>query len=377
MQNNMINFVFLVIGVIVLLFLYRRMQIKDGRMREKEDYKSIQQMLMEQREDLANSKKPLLWVHIPYEYNARNWQSFGSRGSFELNQPYLYLTMQSIINKCSESFQICIIDDQSFEKLIPDWTINMKTISNPISTKMRALGMSKLLYIYGGMVVPVSFLCIRDLLPLYNNGIADDKMFVCENIDRNVTSTTFEFYPDMHFMGCVKENKTMGSFIEFMQRTISKDFVDQSIFLGDFDRWLNKKIQEGKVNMVSGCRTGVKDAEEKPIRVEELLSSHPVDICNDLYGIWIPSAEVLSRRKFEWFARMSMRQVLEANLIISKYIIMANVVDENGGLITELTPKPNWVSFWSVPSQAPVWGLKPDYLGNNLIQLKEPTYAGN
>jgi len=64
-------------------------------------------------------------------------------------------------------------------------------------------------------------------------------------------------------------------------------------------------------------------------------------------------------------------------LIISKYIIMANVVDENGGLITELTPKPNWVSFWSVPSQAPVWGLKPDYLGNNLIQLKEPTYAGN
>ena len=153
MKNNMINFVLLVVGALILLFLYRRMQIKDGRMREREDYKSIQQMLMEQREDLAKSKKPLLWVHIPYEFNARDWQSFGSRGSFELNQPYLYLTMQSIINKCSGSFQICIIDDQSFEKLIPDWDINMKTISNPISSKMRALGISKLLYIYGGTSV--------------------------------------------------------------------------------------------------------------------------------------------------------------------------------------------------------------------------------
>ena len=377
MKNNMINFVLLVVGSLVLLFLYRRMQIKDGRMREREDYKSIQQMLMEQREDLAKSKKPLLWVHIPYEFNARDWQSFGSRGSFELNQPYLYLTMQSIINKCSGSFQICIIDDQSFEKLIPDWDINMKTISNPISSKMRALGISKLLYIYGGMAVPVSFLCIRDLLPMYEEGTSGGKMFVCENVDRNITSTSFDFYPDMEFMGCVKESNTMARFIEFLQRTISKDFVGQSTFLGDFNRWLNKKAESGQVNIVSGCRTGVKDADDKPILLEDLLSAHPIDICEDLYGIWIPAKDVLNRRKYEWFVRMSMKQVLDANLILSKYIIMANVLDENGGLITEMRPKPNWVSFWSVPSQAPVWGLKPNYLGNNLVQLKEPTFAGN
>ena len=56
---------------------------------------------------------------------------------------------------------------------------------------------------------------------------------------------------------------------------------------------------------------------------------------------------------------------------------MASVIDEDGALITELRETPNWVSFWSVPSQAPVWGLKPDYLGNNMLQLKEPSYAGN
>ena len=48
---------------------------------------------------------------------------------------------------------------------------------------------------------------------------------------------------------------------------------------------------------------------------------------------------------------------------------MVNVVDENGAIITELKANPGWVSFWSVPSEAPLWGLKPDYLGNNVLKL--------
>ena len=56
---------------------------------------------------------------------------------------------------------------------------------------------------------------------------------------------------------------------------------------------------------------------------------------------------------------------------------MVNVVDENGAIITELKANPGWVSFWSVPSEAPLWGLKPDYLGNNVLKLKHPSYAGN
>jgi len=30
-----------------------------------------------------------------------------------------------------------------------------------------------------------------------------------------------------------------------------------------------------------------------------------------------------------------------------------------------------------VPSQAPVWGLKPNYLGNNVRKLNAPQSAGN
>lgn len=376
-MQKFLNLIIIIFIVCVLLFLHRRMIEKKARTNEKEDYQTIREILEEQRDDLAQSKKPILWIHVPYEYNSRSWQSFGSRSSYELNQPYLYVTIQSIINKCSDDFRICIIDDTSFSKLIPDWSIDMKLISNPISDKMRALGMAKLLYIYGGVSIPISFLCIRNIEPMYSKGVTGDKPFVCENIDRNITSTTYSFYPNMSFMGAPRKNELINQLVEFMQRAISNDFTAESVFIGEFDRWIEARVREGKMNTVSGSLLGVKDKQGNAITVDELMSNTPIKMAKDIYGIWIPSQEILKRRKFEWFARMSVSQILSANTILSKYIIMANIVDENGGIITELKANPDWVSFWSVPSQAPVWGLKPDLLGNNVIQLEEPSYAGN
>jgi len=181
----------------------------------------------------------------------------------------------------------------------------------------------------------------------------------------------------MNFMGASRKNKTMFDLMDFMQRGISRDFTSESIFTGEFNRWIEGRVRKKQINTVSGSLLGVKDSEDEPITLDELMSNNPLKITQNLYGIWIPSHEILSRRKYEWFSRMSVSQVLEANIILSKYIIMANMIDENGGIITELKPNPGWVSFWSVPSQAPVWGLKPDLLGNNVLQLEEPSYAGN
>ena len=146
-----------------------------------------------------------------------------------------------------------------FSKLIPDWKIDMKLISNPISEKMRALGMVKLLYIYGGINLPVSFLCMRDMMPLYLECIDGDKPFVSENVDRNMTSSKFSFYPNMNFMGAPRKNDTIFQLMEFMQRTISKDFTAESVFVGDFDRWIEARMREQKINSLPGYVIGVKD----------------------------------------------------------------------------------------------------------------------
>ena len=72
--------------LIVLAILYNRFEDKRLREENQDNYETIQKYLLND-ETLAKSKKPILWIHVPYEYNSRRWLNFGSRSSFELNHP--------------------------------------------------------------------------------------------------------------------------------------------------------------------------------------------------------------------------------------------------------------------------------------------------
>ena len=129
------------------------------------------------------------------DINARNWLSFYSRNSTKLNQPYLFITMKSIVDKCGESFNICLIDDDAFRRLIPDWNIDLEQLSNPSKTVFRQLGVNQLLYLYGGMSVPASTLCMRDLRPMYDQGLLTHDTFIVENINRSISANQQTFFP--------------------------------------------------------------------------------------------------------------------------------------------------------------------------------------
>ena len=322
---------------------------------------------------LGKSKKPILWIHVPYEYNSRNWLSFGSRSSFDLNQPYLYLTARSIIKRCDESFTICIIDDTSFKKLIPDWNINMTTISDPILSNMRMLGMMKLLYIYGGMFCPLSFVCLKNLNSLYVKGTRGDRMFVCETVDRNVSSTDIDFYPNLSFCGAPKECETVRELCNFIQRTSSHDYTADVKFLGEFDKWCKQKVVNGRMNMIEGVEIGTKTIDERQVIVDDLISNNYLDLYQGTYGILIPADEILNRTKFEWFARLSPKQVLQSDTIIGNYILLSQT--NESGVLEPLEPMTNkvienkFVGFWKTPLQD-VWGLKPDNLGDNMSKVQ-------
>ena len=374
-MKSFTNLFILFFILIVLGVLYKRFEDKMAREESSDIYESIQQYLLDD-ETLGKSKKPILWIHVPYEYNSRNWLSFGSRSSFDLNQPYLYLTVRSIIKNCDKSFTICIIDDTSFKRLIPGWNINMTSISEPILSNMRMLGMMKLLYIYGGLHCPISFLCLKDLNELYIKGTRGDKMFVCETVDRNVTSTDVDFYPNLNFCGAPKECETVRELCNFIQRTASHDYTADTKFLGEYDKWSKERIHSGKINMIEGVEIGTKTVDEKQIIVDDLMSNHYLDLYQGTYGILIPSEEILNRKKFEWFARMSPKQVMESDTIIGNYILLSQT-DEKGILepmepITNKAIENNFVGFWKIPSGAPMWSLKPNFLGDNLQKIPYP-----
>lgn len=374
------NYIILCIIIIALGILYQKYCEKQSLLDPGDSFSEIRKYLLNES-SLAKSKKPILWIHVPHEYNARNWTSFGSRSSFEVNQPYLYLTVRSIIKQCDQSFYICIIDDNSFANLIEGWNIDLTIVADPVLSNVRQLALAKLIHAYGGINVPISFLCCRDLIGLYEKETNGDTMFVCENVNMNITSTTDLYSCDARFFGAKKNNEVLAQYIEFMQRIISDDYTAQSEFLGDFDRWCNKRVTSKRLRLIPGTDVGIKTIDEDPITVDTLLGEDYIHFYPKMYGIWIPADQILKRVKYEWFARMSVTQIFQGNFILAKYIVLATAPDAKMGVIEPLITmdggKPDWISFWRTPlpnKTLNIFGVKPMGLGDNVPRAKN---AGN
>jgi hypothetical protein len=245
----------------------------------------------------------------------------------------------------------------------------MSLLADPVKSYVRQMALAKLIYTYGGLNVPISFLCFRDLIGLYNKGTNDNTMFVCENYDTNITSTNKLFYPNVGFMGAKKENDTVLELINYIQQTISQDYTDQVNFLGDFDKWCNQRVVKGTVCLIPGTDIGTRTIDDEPVTVDTLLGEEYIHFYGKMYGIWVPDKDILKRRHYEWFARMSPEQIFQSHFILAKYIVLALAPDSKIGVIEPLENKPDWISFWRVPltnGTLNVFGPKPQLLGNNV-----------
>lgn len=292
---------------------------------EQDEYEMIKKYLLNDS-PLYGYNKPKMWIHSKYEINARSWTKGQGLNTTELNQPYLHSTIQSIINHCGNDFHICLIDDATFSKLIPSWEIELPNIAEPFRSQYRQLGLLELVYYYGGILVPNSFICLKSLKSIYDENIS--KPFIFEKINRstNIVANSIRgkrlFMPDIEFIGSKKNDPTILEIIKTLKtRSQNPHFTNEYEFLGEMDQIILTYVDEIKMNLIGGESIGIKSKKSKPIRLEELFEEAPleVDECK-LYGIYIPGDEILNRPKYEWFAVMETHYLLKTNLAIIKYI---------------------------------------------------------
>lgn len=291
-----------------------------------DDYELVKTYLLNDSA-LYGRNRPKIWIHSKYEINARKWKNFMSRTSTDLNQPYLYLTIQSIINHCGEDFHVCLIDDESFEKLIPTWSTNLATVPEPMRSRMRDKGMIELLYIYGGMIVPNSFLCLQPMIDLYRDGIKNKIPFVAEKRMTFPNATQSKpFLPDMYFMGAEKEDPMILKMSEEM--TLPNHFQNEYEFSAKIQKWLQEQVHERTFQLLEGEKIGIKTRIGKPVLLEHLMSDAFLDLDekNVLYGIYIPADEILRRKKYQYFAILPADDVLKTDTILTKYF-KVSIVD--------------------------------------------------
>jgi hypothetical protein len=327
--------------MVTLSYVYNKYKDRVFASEQEHEYALVQQYLLTEP-SLARSKKPIIWIHNTYDINARSWLDFQSRNTNELNQPYIYLTIQSIIEKCGENFNICLIDDTSFGRLLPSWAVDLQLVADPVRSKIRQLALAKVLYQYGGLLVPASFLCFQDLRILYDTycpppkkrilvtaeamaaqqGTVVTTMLVGELIDRGSTSANVEVFPSPKFMGCSKESLTMQDFIAYLETQVSTDFTAESDFLGNTARWLYAKSLTYDVGIIPADELGQKDDSGTAVTIDKLMGNTFVHLSGRVRGLYIPSDEILRRTKYQWFARLSAKQALASDTIVGKYLLI-------------------------------------------------------
>lgn len=361
--------IYVLVMLLVVAIIYTKYQERQRYLKGNTSHDDLRKYLLGELtlSQLGRNTKPLLWIHVPLEYNSRHWETFGSRSSFDLNQPYLYLTTQTIVNKCSNSFQIVIIDDMSFSKLLPDWTYDPLHISSVC----RINGLLRILYTYGGMVTPISFVCFKDLIGLYRKGVRNNKMFVCENVNYD-TSHNYNFMPDIEFMGAEKGNPTVLALSRYIVDTDLTKFTYIDPSLRRIDDWVLNSISEKTINVVHGYEVGIMDKLEHPITIDDMMSYDYLNVDSQkAYGIWIPHRQILKRFKYQWFARLSESQIEQSKLIICKYIIHSYITDltANEHVSDPVIPiyARSFVRFWDTPLFKGLFGLKPLYLGSEVL----------
>jgi hypothetical protein len=322
-ENKVVKLAIAYLIIMFIGFIYDKYKKTIDVQEQYNDGELIQKYLLNDS-TLTKNNKPILWIHIEFDKNARSWESFGSRTSDNLNQPYQYLTIRNIIETCGESFNVCLIDDDSFIKIIPEWRTKVEHLPRPLRSHMRELALATILHIYGGFLIPSSFICFYDLRSLYDAHLGSANVMIGELRTTTSLAAEKQYSPSTKIIGCKKFDPVMKEFMDYLMQITDRDHTQEMDFTGETTRWWLAKQAESSaaVSIIPAEELGVKTTANKPVLVEELLSDIDVPLSPTAAGLYIPEQEILKRSKYQWFARLSPKQVLESHTLIGKYLLV-------------------------------------------------------
>lgn len=314
---KIVNYLFAFVIITSIGMLYDRYLKKYDLDSTENHEKLIKHYLLNEGEN----NKPILWIHTKNEINARNWLSFNSRNTKEVNQGYLEMCINTIMKHCSKSFKICLINDESFSKLLPTWAIDLNKLAEPIKSHVRQLAFIRLLYSYGGMCLPNSTIVLKDLKPIMETFLGDKDFFAVESLSRNKSADTLKFIPSSNIMGAQKHSIAAKQLLEYTQIQISKDNTSEMDFVGNLDIKLFDMYKKNEINVMDAKLFGIKDNSNKEILIDDLMSSLPIKLSDDCLCVIIPKDELLKRTKYNWFVRLNNSQIVKTDNNISNYLV--------------------------------------------------------
>ena len=258
---------------------------------------------------LKKSKNRKLWVHLPFEKNSREWESFGSRTSHKLNLAYMTLCIKSIIDWCGQSYDIIIYDDTNIPVLLPETKVDLMKLSGSLLDKYRELCKLQILHMYGGVMVPPSLFLRKNIKEIDNPKL----WYVCETYnDDNVSYSNLTRSTEL--MGSNSENVELNKYIQIYANELTKDFVENYNFDMNYFKHNNIPYIDGKL-------IGTKTRYNDKISIEDLMSNKKIILDKQHIGLYIPHEQLMKRRLYNWYCKLSEEEVLKCQVFISYYML--------------------------------------------------------
>ena len=303
--------------LIIAGIVYQKFKIYAGLMPVDGSYAAVEKYLLN-KTDSVSVLRPFLWMHVEGNYNARCWKSWGSRSSRDVNQPYIGLTVASVVEKCGDTFNICVIGDNSFSDLLPNWSIDLSRVAEPVKTKLRNVAMAQILYQYGGLTIPASFLCMRSLRYVYDSIVFNKQAFVGQ-LRRNGTQVA----ASARFMGCLKGSRIVRDYINYLQIVASTDYTEASNFAAEDNVWLETQIANGMLGEIDAKHLGVEDDSGDVVTIERLMNPAYVEFTKGCLGIEFPQQELLERKEYGWFNMLTPLNATLSDTTLGKLLLVS------------------------------------------------------
>lgn len=302
----MLRYLFGFVLITISSMIFEKYKRKQSKYNINHTYDLVSRYFMT---DIPSDTKNIVWIHMDNEINSRKWLHWGSRNTTNLNQPFLNITLKSIIEQSKGHFHVCIIDDNSFEKLLPDFTIRFDSIPNHSRNCIRNIAMLKVLQKYGGIVVPLSYVAIKPLSNLFTNGLKNNDVFVCKTVHTEINAMNENDHESILFMGAKKNAFVLSEMIDQLEKLYSTDFTDEKTILNKTITILHFLAKQDKINTIDATYIGCKDRNAKNITIDMLFSDHPISFDTSLQGILLPQNEILKRSKYNWFSVLPLHDI--------------------------------------------------------------------
>ena len=250
-------------------------------------------------------KKRKVWVYIPFESNSRMWDSFSERRTTRMNLSYMNLCIKSIVDCCAEKYDIVVFSDSDFEDLLK-LPVDHTKLSGALLENHRQICLMKIMYEYGGVLVPPSLFLKESVYHLDN----PQQWYVSEMVNTNNVSNQ-KMLPSNQLMGTNAKNPELLLYIQHLEK--QDRTVVESPFCENY--FVSKQIP-----VIDGGLIGTK-SKTGPVVLEDLMSDQVLDLTDNNIGLYMPDEVLKKRIHYQWFCKMSESQVLECNCAFSYYIL--------------------------------------------------------